>query len=176
MTKTNAAILPIITTERLTLRSLAIDDYKAIYELRSDTTINKFLDRQPCKSIEEAKSFINRINENIEKGGTYYWAITLNETKQLVGTICLFDFTNEKSCEIGYELRTKFQGQGIMQEALKNVIDFVFDTLRLKKILAFTHFENQRSSNLLSKFNFVKATETDKENHNLTIYTLTKSF
>ncbi|MFY8180752.1 MAG: GNAT family N-acetyltransferase [Flavobacterium sp.] len=176
MTKTNTAILPIITTERLTLRSLAIDDYKAVYELRSDAKINKFLDRQPCKSIEEAKSFINIINENIDKGGTYYWAITLNETKQLVGTICLFDFTNEKSCEIGYELRTKFQGQGIMQEAVKNVIDFVFDTLKLKKILAFTHFENQKSTNLLSKLNFVKTTETDNENHNITIYTLTKSF
>lgn len=176
MTKTNTAILPIITTERLTLRSLAIDDYKAVYELRSDAKINKFLDRQPCKSIEDAKSFINIINENIDKGCTYYWAITLNETKQLVGTICLFDFTNEKSCEIGYELRTKFQGQGIMQEAVKNVIDFVFDTLKLKKILAFTHFENQKSTNLLSKLNFVKTTETDNENHNITIYTLTKSF
>lgn len=174
MIKTNAATLPIIRSERLTLRSLYIEDSVTIYELRSDTSVNKFLDRQPCKSIEEAKSFINSINENIEKGGTYYWVITLNETKQLVGTICLFDISNEKKCcEIGYELRTKFQGQGLMQEAVKNVIDFVFETLKLNVINAFTHKDNEKSTNLLSKLNFVKVTETDKENQNLTIYTLT---
>jgi ribosomal-protein-alanine N-acetyltransferase len=34
-----------------------------------------------------------------------------------VGTICLFGFSDENaSCEIGYELLTNFQGQGIMKE------------------------------------------------------------
>jgi ribosomal-protein-alanine N-acetyltransferase len=175
MTKTNAATLPIIRSERLTLRSLFIEDSEAIYELRSDATINKFLDRQPCKSLEDAENFINNINKNIEKGGTYYWAITLTDTKQLAGTVCLFDFSSEKKCcEIGYELSTKFQGQGIMQEAVKRVIDFAFEKLKLNKILAFTHSENEQSSKLLLKLNFVKATENVIENPNLTMYISTK--
>lgn len=91
----------------------------------------------------------------------------------MVGTICLFDFSSENSsCEIGYELMTKFQGQGIMKEATQLVINYVFQTLKLKKILAFTHHDNQNSTNLLLKFNFVKSTETDKENPNLNIFTL----
>lgn len=175
MKKNNAATLPIIRSERLTLRSLFIEDSEAIYELRSDASINKFLDRQPCKSIEDAKNFINNINKNIEKGGTYYWVITLNETKQLVGTICLFDISNEKKCcEIGYELSIKFQGQGLMQEAIKNIIDFVFETLKLNVINAFTHKDNEKSTNLLSKLNFVKSTETDIENPNITWFILKK--
>lgn len=170
----NTAPFPILTTEKLTLRPLSIDDYQAIFDLRSDIEINKFLDRQPCKTIEDAKKFIIMIKENIEKGGTYYWAISLKDTKQLVGTICLFDFSNEKkSCEIGYELMMKFQRQGIMQEALQAVINFVFQTLKLKKVIAFTHSENQNSTNLLLKFNFLKSLETDKENPNLTIFSLT---
>ena len=169
----NSATFPILTTERLTLRQLSIDDQQAIFDLRSNAEINKYLDREPSKTIDDVVNFINKVNDTIEKGSTYYWAITFTNTKQVVGTICLFDFTSEKnSCEIGYELMMKFQGQGIMQEAIQTVIDFVFQTLKLKKIIAFTHYENQKSTNLLSKFNFLKSIESVKENPNLTIFTL----
>jgi [ribosomal protein S5]-alanine N-acetyltransferase len=169
----NAAAFPILTTERLTLRQLSIGDQQDIFALRSDPEINKFLDRQLCKTKEDAINFIYKINDNIENGQTYYWAITLTDTETLVGTICLFDLSSESSsCEIGYELMTKFQGQGIMKEAAQAVIDYVFQTLKFKKILAFTHCENQNSTNLLLKFNFVKSSEPDKENPNLNIFAL----
>ena len=175
MTNMNSATFPILTTERLTLRQLSIDDQQDVFGLRSDPEINKFIDRQLCKTTEDAKNFINKVNDNIEKSDTYYWAITLTDTKTLVGTICLFAFSSEKnSCEIGYELMTKFQGQGIMKEAAQVVIDYVFQTIKFKKILAFTHYENQSSTNLLLKFNFLKSIETDKENPILTIFTLTQ--
>ena len=171
----NFATFPILTTERLTLRQLSIDDKQEVFNLRSDPEINKYLDRQLCKTTKDAKNFINKVNGNIEKSNTYYWAITLTDTKTFVGTICLFDFSSEKnSCEIGYELMTKFQGQGIMKEAAQVVIDYVFQTLKFKKIIAFTHYENQGSTNLLLKFNFLKSTERDKENPILFIFTLTQ--
>jgi ribosomal-protein-alanine N-acetyltransferase len=171
----NFTIFPILTTERLTLRQLASNDYQAIFDLRSDPEINKFLGRQASKTTEDAINFIDKVNDNIKKNNSFYWAITLNDTKTLVGTICLFDFSNEKnSCEIGYELMTKFQGQGIMHEAAQKVIEFVFETLKFKKIVAFTHHENQNSTNLLLKLNFVKSFELDDENPNLTIFTLTE--
>lgn len=107
--------LPILTTERLTLRQLSIDDQQDILALRSNTAINKYLNREPSKTLEDAVKFINQVNANIEKQLSFYWAITLIETTTVVGTICLFDCSSENnSCEIGYELSTKFQGQGIM--------------------------------------------------------------
>ena len=171
----NSATFTTLRTARLTLRQLSIDDQQDILALRSDPEINKYLGRQQSKTIEDAINFINKVNENIEKHIALYWAITLTETKTFVGTICLFDFSNEKnSCEIGYELMPKFQGQGIMKEASQVVMDYVFHTLKFKKILAFTHCDNQNSTNLLTKFNFVKSIENDKENPDLNIFTLTK--
>lgn len=175
MVNRNFTPFPILTTERLTLRQLSTDDQQDIFTLRSDIEINKYLDREPSKTIEDAINFFNKVKDNIEKNNSIYWVITLTATKTFVGTICLFGFSNEKnSCEIGYELMTKFQGQGIMQEAAQSVIDFVFQTLKFKKILAFTHYENQNSTNLLLKLNFLKSIEADKENPNLTIFTLTQ--
>lgn len=166
---------PILTTERLTLRQLSTNDGQNIFALRSDTEINKYLDRQESKTIEDAINFINKFNDSIKNNESIYWAITLTDSKIFVGTICLFDFSNEKNkCEIGYELLTNFQGQGIMKEAIRTVIDYAFQTMRIKKIEAFTHNGNQSSTKLLTKFDFKKSTENDKENPNLNIYTLTK--
>jgi ribosomal-protein-alanine N-acetyltransferase len=145
--------------------------------LRSDPNINKFLNRQLCNTEKDAINFINNINDSIKKSNTYYWAITLTDTKKLVGTICLFNFSIENnSCEIGYELMTKFQGQGIIKEAAQLVIDYVFDALKFKKIIAITHQENQNSINMLLKLKFVKSIATDKENPKLNVFTLTPSY
>ncbi len=164
---------PILTTERLTLRQLSIDDQQSVFALRSDPEINKYLGREPSKTMEDAINFINKINDNIKKNNSIYWVITLTNTKQFVGTICLFDFLSEKnSCEIGYELMTKFEGQGIMKEAIAEVINYAFQTLQFQKIVAFTHNGNKRSTNVLMKLNFIKSIEADKENPDFNIFTL----
>ncbi|MCF6133429.1 GNAT family N-acetyltransferase [Flavobacterium wongokense] len=174
MASRNFTPFPILTTERLTLRQLSVDDRQNILALRSDPEINKYLERQPSKTIEDALNFINKINDNIKNNNAIYWVITLANAKTFVGTICLFDFSEEKnSCEIGYELMPKFQGQGIMKEAAAAVIDYVFQTLQFKKIVAFTHNENQSSTNLLKKFNFIKSLEN--ESSDFSIFTLTHS-
>ena len=125
MTNKNFTPFPVLNTERLTLRQLISSDDKEIFALRSDDNVNKYLDRKPSNSIDDARNFIQTINENIQRNDSIYWAITLNGTDKLIGTICLFDFSNDNlKAEIGYELLPGFQGKGIMQEATSQVIDF----------------------------------------------------
>ena len=167
---------PILTTERLTLRQLSTDDGQSIFALRSDPEINKYLDRQASKTMEDAISFIKKINDNIEKNISIYWAITLTNSQIFVGTICLFDFSDEKNkCEIGYELLTDFQGQGIMKEAAEKVTGYAFQTMRLQKIEALTHIRNRNSIRFLTKSGFKKSIETDNEIPDHNIFTLTNS-
>jgi ribosomal-protein-alanine N-acetyltransferase len=167
---------PILTTERLTLRQLSTDDRENIFALRSDTETNKYLDRQPSKTIEDAINFITKINDIIKQNLSIYWAIALTNNKTLVGTICLFGFSDEKNkCEIGYELLPNFQGQGIMQEATEKVIDYAFRTMRLKTIEALTHTGNQNSTRLLTKLGFKQSTEVEKHSSDYNIFTLTNS-
>ena len=167
---------PILTTERLTLRQLVSKDEHEIFTLRSDSEINKYLNRQKSNTIDDARNFINKVNENINKNDSLYWAITLSDKNILVGTICLFGFSDENyTCEIGYELLTNFQGQGIMKEAVEKVIDYAFNTIRVKKIEAFMHRDNQSSIKLLEKFSFRNSNEPDKTNPDLICYYLTNS-
>jgi [ribosomal protein S5]-alanine N-acetyltransferase len=165
---------PILTTERLTLRQPEINDEQEIFALRSDSEINKYLDRQISKTIEDARNFINKVNENTNNNVSLYWAITLSDKNILVGTICLFGFSDENyKCEIGYELSTNFQRQGIMKEAVEKVIDYAFNTIKVKKMEAFLHKDNQSSIKLLEKLSFRNSNEPDKTDPDLICYHLT---
>jgi ribosomal-protein-alanine N-acetyltransferase len=165
---------PILTTERLTLRQLVIADEQEIFNLRSDGEINKYLDRQLSSTIDDARNFINKVNENINKNDSLYWAIALSDKNILAGTICLFGFSDENNkCEIGYELLINSQGQGIMKEAAEKVIDYAFNTIKVQKIEAFLHRDNQRSIKLLEKLSFRNSNEPDSTNSELICYNLT---
>jgi ribosomal-protein-alanine N-acetyltransferase len=173
MLNINFKPFPILKTERLTLRQPAISDAPEIFTLRSDHEINKYLNRKPANSIDDTRDFIQRVNENSSKNESVYWAITLSDKNILVGTICLFCFSDEaEKCETGYELLTEFQGQGIMKEALEKVIDYAFNTIKVQNIEAFFHRDNQASKNLLEKLSFRNADEPVGTDPDLLCYRL----
>jgi [ribosomal protein S5]-alanine N-acetyltransferase len=164
MLTNNFTPFPVLKTERLTLRQLSANDDKAIFTLRSDKEVNKYIDRAPCNTIEDARKFIDKIAEVVKQNEGIYWAITLTGDDKLTGTICLFNFSNENDqAEIGYELLPAFHGQGIMQEAASKVIAYALDVIGLKVIVACPHVENERSFKLLKKFNFREQGDIDKD-------------
>lgn len=175
MFPTSLATFPTLNTERLILRQLQESDAQELLRLRSDTRVNAYLDRQPTQTVEEALHFIRKIQDNFKNKTGLYWAITQTDNQKLIGTICLFDFSDErKTCEIGYELLPQYQGQGMMNEAIKKIIAFSFQTLGLEKIEAFTHKDNQRSTKLLQKFTFAETSVTNEANPNLIAFQLSK--
>ena len=164
---------PILITEQLKLRCLAITDEQEIFALRTDPEINKYLNRPSSHSLDDARNFINKVNENIDKNDSLYWAITLTGSDILIGTICLFGFIYESAeCEIGYELSPSFQGRGIMTEAAEKVVDYAFHTLKVQKMEACLHRDNQPSIKLLEKLEFIRSKSYEELNPDLVKYYL----
>lgn len=158
---------PEIKTDRIILRKLKVTDWKIISYLRSDKEVNKFVKRPEAPTKEKALEFIATISNNIIKYKTFYWAIATTGNDQMIGSICLWNFSNDrKTAEVGYDLSPKFQGKGLMNESLKSVLDFGFNTLNLDLIEAYTHRENTKSIHLLKKNNF-KLVVGKKDNDNL---------
>jgi ribosomal-protein-alanine N-acetyltransferase len=163
MTDKKFAPFPVLKTRRLLLRQLRRSDDHEILALRSNDNVNKYLDRQPSKSIDDARNFIDTINENVQCDNSIYWAITMNGADNVIGTVCLFNFLeNSSRAEIGYELLPDFQGKGLMQEALSAVINFGFQQVGLQVIEAYTRFENQHSISVLEKLHFRGDSAADK--------------
>lgn len=146
---------PQLTTERLILRRLRLEDAPEVLLLRSDERVNEFLDRPKTLTIHDAEVFIEKIEIAVNKNESTYWAISLKENDALIGTICLWNFIKERSlAEIGYELMPAFQGRGLMQEAVSMIIGYGFDTIKLKTITAVPEANNIRSIELLKRNNF----------------------
>jgi len=155
MDKINFTPFPSLTTERLILRRLSVEDENEIYAIRSDERVNKYLDRQSCTSLDEALKFINKINAGILNNESIYWAVSFKDKKKLIGTICLWNISDDCSkADIGFELFPEYQGKGIMQEAAKAVIEYGFNIMGLKRIEGEVAPGNTKSINLMRKFNF----------------------
>ena len=153
---------PVLTTMRLVLRQVELYDNKEIYKLRTDPNINRYLSRPQPATITDINEFINNINDGIRKGDWIYWAISLADKKALIGTICLWNLTEEnESAEVGYELLPEYQNNGYTQESMQSVIRFGFKSMDLKKFYAYTHKDNIKSARLLEKFEFQKSGVND---------------
>ena len=167
---------PTLTTEHLILRQLEMTDDNEILALRSDERVNEFIDRPKTINIEEAREFINKINDGIAAGDWIYWAITQKIQPKLIGTICYWNIAKENFvAEIGYELHPDYQGKGIMQEAFAKVLKYGFQSMGLKMIEGYTNSANERSSKLLEKYNFKRKMVPGNINTKEVVYWLTKT-
>ncbi len=148
---------PVLTSERLRFRQLTSGDVNAIFRLRSDERVNKFLARKEYKTFEDAGAFINKINRNVRNNECIYWAITNREEDNLMGTICLWNIQPENyRAELGYELYPDFWGKGIMKDAIPRIIHYGFEVLGLHSIEADLDPDNVQSVALLERNGFIK--------------------
>ena len=169
-------IFPEITTQRLLLRQLKTSDWEMISYLRSDKKVNEFIKRTSAESKEKALAFIARIHTAFKDQKSYYWVITAPPTSEMIGSICLWNFSGDRQkAEVGYDLSPQFQGKGMMTEALQNVLNFGFHQLHLQTIEAYTHHQNKNSKKLLETngFELVKG-KIDEDNLNNIIYRIKK--
>lgn len=163
---------PILTTERLNLRCISENDAELLTLLRSNTEVNKYLDRPKTTTLDESQIFIQKILRGVVEKSNYYWIITLKGEEMLIGAICFWNFSEDKkTVEIGYELLPQFQGKGIMHEAILSVIEFGFKDLGLIRITAFPKEKNLQSIKLLVKVGFFEDLNyTSKEGEDLKEY------
>ena len=164
---------PIILTKRLNLRKIVPSDLDRVHFLRSNKTINKYIKREP-QTLETAKTHIKRLGANLKTDKAIAWGITTKESDDLIGSICLWNFSEDKKkAEVGYDLDPKFQGKGIMSEALKAILDFAFNQRGFKTIEAYTDYRNIPSKTLLKRHGFIpKEGVKDADNQNNEVYYL----
>jgi ribosomal-protein-alanine N-acetyltransferase len=143
---------PELQTPRLFLRALTTGDDHAIFALRSNDEVNRFIGRTAAQTLADAARFIQDRIKDMATSACFYWAIELKSTGRLIGTICYWNLNyDEESAEIGYELMPDMQGKGIMQEAITAVIAWGFNEMKLETIMAFPISGHERSVRLLEK-------------------------
>jgi ribosomal-protein-alanine N-acetyltransferase len=148
---------PALQTERLSLREISSEDAGEIFFLRSDKRVMKYIDRDPAQSIEDALNWIRIIVDLLQKAEAVTWAICLKTENKMIGTITLWNIQKDHHrAEVGYALHPDWQGRGIMQEALKEVLNFGFRKMKLHSVEANVNPQNKASIKLLERNRFIR--------------------
>ena len=98
------------------------------------------------------------IEESRVKDLGYSFGIYLNKSHRLIGQISLFKIERGPAQRgmVGYSLDKEQNGKGYMTEALKSIVDFGFDQLKLHRIEAGVMPHNLGSIKILEKIGFQK--------------------
>ena len=146
-----------LETERLLLRRVNNNDASQIFVLRSNAETMQYVPRPLVANIEEALEHVRMINDKIESGEGINWAITLKDNPTLIGIIGHYRIKPEHyRAEIGYMLHPDFHGKGIVTEAIKAVVAYGFEKIKLHSIEAIIDPGNGASAAVLEKNGFVK--------------------
>lgn len=140
----------IITTKRLTIRPIELEDVYEIHKYASDKgiTMMMFL---PNESLEETLRFVEyAVNEwnKIEPDDREY-VIIFNET--IIGGINLEYNKDKKSCEIGWTIHNPYRNKGFATEAANALLKYAFNTLKVDKITAHCDSKNIASEKVMKK-------------------------
>jgi len=157
MLQLNFEPFPNLETERLILRRVADTDVKEILELRSNVETMRYIPRPLLQTIGDALEHIANIDAKIENQEGINWAITLKGSPKLIGLLGHYRIKPENfRAEIGYMLLPDFKGQGIISEAVKEVLKYGFEVMQLHSIEAVIDPANLASEKVLQKTGFIK--------------------
>ena len=148
---------PILTTERLTLRPMTMDDAADLFTVFSDPAVVRYWSAEPWTSVAFAESAIARALDGYREQSEVRLGIELAATGALIGTVNLHHFfPQNRRCELGYALGSPHWGKGYATEALEVALDYGFHELRLNRVEADIDPRNGASAAVLERLGFRK--------------------
>ena len=147
-----------LSTKRLILRPLVLQDAGDFFTYRSNKEANQFQGWIPEK-LQDAKDFIQyRTNPTLNIPDTWtQLAVVLRETQDLIGDIGIY-FRPDKHHEVklGYTLSADHQGKGYATEALEALVKYLHQHLGKTRFIALIAPNNLPSIRLVKRLGFVQ--------------------
>ncbi|HCG6649070.1 TPA: GNAT family N-acetyltransferase [Vibrio parahaemolyticus] len=164
-----------LTTERLILRLVSVDDAPFILELYNHPDFYRFVgDKQMRTDYEAARYIKENMLRMEEKKGVSLLVVEDKQTKQPLGICGLVKRDTLNTYDIGYGFLPSAYGQGFAIEAAKAVIEYAKQAMQLSQLVAITNNDNIRSISLLKKlgFEFERVEQQYDNGRTLELYTL----
>lgn len=144
--------VPILYTERLTLRPFTLADAKRVQQLAGAFEIADTTGHMPHPYEDGmAEEWIGGQNEEFNAGESATFAITLRETDEFIGAIGLTIQSNHRRAEMGYWLGMPYWNHGYMTEAACILLQYAFEKLNLNRVYASHFSRNPASGRVMQK-------------------------
>ena len=147
-----------LQTKRLILRAWKESDAEALYKYARNPNVGPIAGWTPPTSVENSREIIKAVLSAPE---TY--AVVLKETGEAVGSIGIMTVRSEihsakianNECEIGYWIGEPYWGQGLIPEAIREILRHAFEDLHLSSVWCGYYDGNEKSRHAQEKCGFI---------------------
>ena len=162
-------IQPVLETDRLLLRGVALEDAAGFYLMDSDPAVARYVGGKTVESLEKCREIILYVQEQYRLFGIGRWSVLLRDTGEFIGWSgmkrMLGTNVNGQSdfIDIGYRFQQRHWGQGYATEAALACLYYGFEKLNFPEICAFADVDNLASRQVLRKIGLLEGAEFNWE-------------
>jgi RimJ/RimL family protein N-acetyltransferase len=145
----------LIETERLTLRWMTVEDAAVILELLNDPDWLRYIGDRGVRTLADAQAYI--LTGTIAMYERQGFGLYLAERKPdgaPMGICGLIKRDFLVDVDLGFAFLPAFRTQGYARESAAAVMDYARHTLCLRRLVAITSVDNERSGRLLERLGF----------------------
>lgn len=148
--------MDIISTERLHLRVMRLDDAEFYLRLVNEPTFISNIRDKGIRTLDESRASIEiGALASQEKFGFSFYLVEDRTTHLPMGICGLTKRDSLDDVDLGYAFLPEFCGQGYAYEAALAVLTHTKNSLPIKQLAAITSPTNERSNRLLIKLGFI---------------------
>lgn len=138
------------------IRPFSGHDVKDLQKSLNDKDVIENLGKLPYPyTLKNAQNWINECEKIYRKKNLSSIPLAIVANNKIIGGISLENIEDYKA-ELGYWLSKKYWNQEIMTSAIKEIIQFAFCELGMKRIYANVFLNNLASQKVLLKSGFIK--------------------
>ena len=155
-----------LQTKHLILRAWKESDAEALYRYARNPNVGPIAGWPPHTSVENSRELIKTA-----LSGEETYAVVLKETGKPIGSIGIMTArseihtakTSDTECEIGYWIGEPYWGQGLIPEAIREILRHAFEDLHLSSVWCGYYDGNEKSRRAQEKCGFIYSHTEDNK-------------
>lgn len=143
-----------IESKRLILKKVERDDAESLFKIFSDKDLTKYFASGADKNLEQTEKRVEKIISHWGKNKFGDFIVFDKRTLKTIGFGGLHYKIDGGNINISYILDKEYWGQALGYEIAQTLIEYGFNILRLKKIVAEIDAQNIPSIKLVERYGF----------------------
>jgi RimJ/RimL family protein N-acetyltransferase len=153
-----------LRTARLLLRPWRDEDIAAFAEMSADPVVMEYLLPLSDRGLS-VEAWAARKRAHWDEQGFGQWVLELRGESSFIGVVGLETVSYEAhftpAVEVAWRLARPYWGHGYATEAARTSLDYGFDQVGLREIVAVTVPANQRSRRVMERLGMTRSPEDD---------------
>lgn len=154
--------VPMLESERFVLRKILLSDVDDVYEIYSKKEMYLYVNSDIDISSDSFSIKKEQVSEFVQSwendSDLICWGIELKTEKKIIGRVYLYGIIGNDAAgyrvDIGYSLSPNYWGKNYMTEAVNQVVNYGFDSLKIVRFQAEIIPENIASIRVCEKAGF----------------------